>query len=287
MQLMPGTADYIARKSGGTRFVQGDLADAADQHRLRLLVPALPAPALRRQRRARARRLQRGGGQGRRVVAAGGRPRREVRRRQAHPVPRDARRTSPRSSTPATRTAANTRTSSGCEPPAAGHGPASRCRRSATAPGESAAASGWARRTTSHVRALNRAIDLGVTLIDTALAYGDGHSEQLVGARGARALRASYVATKIPPKNGVWPAPDGIDPDEAFPADYVVACAEREPAQPRPRRVDLQQFHVWSDEWVDARELARRRSSELKAAGQDPRRSASRSTTTSRRTRSS
>jgi soluble lytic murein transglycosylase len=27
MQLMPSTADYIARKSGGTRFQQGDLAD--------------------------------------------------------------------------------------------------------------------------------------------------------------------------------------------------------------------------------------------------------------------
>jgi soluble lytic murein transglycosylase len=27
MQLMPSTADYIARKSGGTKFVQGDLAD--------------------------------------------------------------------------------------------------------------------------------------------------------------------------------------------------------------------------------------------------------------------
>ena len=29
--------------------------------------------------------------------------------------------------------------------------------------------------------AMKRAIDLGVNLIDTALAYGDGHSEQLVG----------------------------------------------------------------------------------------------------------
>jgi soluble lytic murein transglycosylase len=27
MQIMPATADYIARKSGGTEFVQGDLAD--------------------------------------------------------------------------------------------------------------------------------------------------------------------------------------------------------------------------------------------------------------------
>ena len=37
----------------------------------------------------------------------------------------------------------------------------------------------------------------------------------------------SYVATKIPPKNLRWPAPDGIDPDDAFPADYIIACTER------------------------------------------------------------
>ena len=43
MQLMPETADYIARKSGGTRFERGRSRDAADQHRVRHLVPALPA----------------------------------------------------------------------------------------------------------------------------------------------------------------------------------------------------------------------------------------------------
>jgi aryl-alcohol dehydrogenase-like predicted oxidoreductase len=31
------------------------------------------------------------------------------------------------------------------------------------------------------LKALNRSIDLGVNFIDTALGYGDGHSEQLVG----------------------------------------------------------------------------------------------------------
>ena len=72
MQLMPATADYIAHKSGGTRFVQGDLADpqiniAYGSWYLRYLLAAL-----QRQRRARARRLQRGGGQGRPVVAGGG-----------------------------------------------------------------------------------------------------------------------------------------------------------------------------------------------------------------------
>ena len=89
MQILPSTADYIARKSGGTAFEQGDLATPADQHRLRLLVPALPAAALPRQRAARARRLQRGRGQGRRVVPRGLRARRGFRGGDAHPVPRD------------------------------------------------------------------------------------------------------------------------------------------------------------------------------------------------------
>ena len=71
------------------------------------------------------------------------------------------------------------------------------------------------------VRALNRAADLGVTMFDTALAYGNGHSEELVGALARE--RDVVVATKIPPKNMRWPAPDGIDPDDAFPADYVIA----------------------------------------------------------------
>jgi aryl-alcohol dehydrogenase-like predicted oxidoreductase len=99
------------------------------------------------------------------------------------------------------------------------------------------------------VRALNRAADLGVTLFDTALAYGDGHSERLVGALARE--RDIVVATKIPPKNMRWPAPDGIDPDEAFPADYVIESTERSLRNLGLDTVDVQQFHVWSDEWVD------------------------------------
>ena len=60
MQITPETADFIARRSGGVRFEQADLATPADQHRLRGLVPALPDRPLRRQRDARDRRLQRG-----------------------------------------------------------------------------------------------------------------------------------------------------------------------------------------------------------------------------------
>jgi aryl-alcohol dehydrogenase-like predicted oxidoreductase len=58
------------------------------------------------------------------------------------------------------------------------------------------------------------------------------------------------VATKIPPKNGRWPAPEGVDPEDAFPADHVRACTERSLRNLGLDAIDVQQFHVWSDEWA-------------------------------------
>jgi aryl-alcohol dehydrogenase-like predicted oxidoreductase len=100
------------------------------------------------------------------------------------------------------------------------------------------------------LRALHRAIDLGLIFVDTALEYGDGHSERLVGQVVAEREERVVVATKIPPRNGAWPAPAGIDPDEAFPADHVRACTERSLRNLAVDALDVQQLHVWHDEWV-------------------------------------
>jgi len=59
------------------------------------------------------------------------------------------------------------------------------------------------------LRALHTAIDLGMNFIDTALVYGDGHSEQLVGKVVKERKERVYVATKVPPKNRRWPARRG------------------------------------------------------------------------------
>ena len=54
--------------------------------------------------------------------------------------------------------------------------------------------------------ALDRSVELGCNFFDTAFAYGDGHSEQLLGETLRRhAGTRLYVATKVPPKNRVWP----------------------------------------------------------------------------------
>jgi aryl-alcohol dehydrogenase-like predicted oxidoreductase len=99
------------------------------------------------------------------------------------------------------------------------------------------------------LRALNRAIDLGVNFIDTAAVYGNGHSERLVGEVVRERDERIVVASKIPPKNFEWPARTG-DPDEAFPADHVRKWTERTLTNLGLDVLDVQQFHVWNDEWV-------------------------------------
>ncbi|GCE23874.1 aldo/keto reductase [Dictyobacter kobayashii] len=101
------------------------------------------------------------------------------------------------------------------------------------------------------LKALQKAIDLGVNFIDTALAYGEGHSEQLVGQVVRKnADKRIYVATKIPPKNLQWPAQPGVPVQEVFPKDYILECSEKSLRNLGTDTLDIQQFHVWNDDWV-------------------------------------
>jgi aryl-alcohol dehydrogenase-like predicted oxidoreductase len=114
--------------------------------------------------------------------------------------------------------------------------------------------------------ALRRAFELGLNFVDTALAYGDGHSERLVG-RAVREHRGKiYVATKVPPKNYLWPARPGIGIEEVFPYDYILRSTEQSLKNLGLETIDLQQLHVWNPEWID-RDDWRRAADELKLSG--------------------
>ncbi len=105
--------------------------------------------------------------------------------------------------------------------------------------------------------ALRHAIELGLNFIDTALAYGDGHSEQLVGEVVRQIDHKIYVASKVPPKNQLWPAQPGVGINEVFPYDYVMASTERSLKNLGLDTIDLQQLHVWNPEWIDRDEWKR------------------------------
>lgn len=100
------------------------------------------------------------------------------------------------------------------------------------------------------LQALRRYVELGGNFIDTAMGYGDGHSEELVG-QVLRDHPGTLVATKISPKNGKWPAQPGSRAEETFPADWVVQCTEASLRRLGVDSIDVQQLHVWQDDWVD------------------------------------
>ena len=100
--------------------------------------------------------------------------------------------------------------------------------------------------------ALQRSIDLGCSFFDTAWAYGDGHSEELLG----KTLRANsekklYVATKIPPKNRRWPALKEFSLDDSYPPDYVFEYVDKSLKNLGLETLDLIQYHTWMDSWLD------------------------------------
>jgi aryl-alcohol dehydrogenase-like predicted oxidoreductase len=104
------------------------------------------------------------------------------------------------------------------------------------------------------LKSLDRAIELGCNFFDTAWAYGDGHSEELLGETLRRHPdKRLYVATKIPPKNRQWPAKPSYALDEVFPPDYIGEYTEKSLTNLGVKTIDLLQFHVWTDEWAGDR----------------------------------
>jgi aryl-alcohol dehydrogenase-like predicted oxidoreductase len=101
------------------------------------------------------------------------------------------------------------------------------------------------------LRALDRAIELGLNFIDTALAYGDGHSERLVGKSVRARSETVYVASKIPPKNMRWPASGDDRAEDAFPGEHIRRCTETSLRNLGLDTIDVQQFHVWHDSWLE------------------------------------
>jgi aryl-alcohol dehydrogenase-like predicted oxidoreductase len=116
------------------------------------------------------------------------------------------------------------------------------------------------------LQALRTAIDCGLNFIDTALAYGNGHSEKLVGKTARESGRRIFVATKVPPRNGIWPAPAGTPIGEVFPKKYIIESTETSLRNLGLEAIDLQQLHVWTSEWT-TRDEWKEAAEELKRAG--------------------
>ncbi|OHY79316.1 aldo/keto reductase [Marinobacter sp. AC-23] len=104
----------------------------------------------------------------------------------------------------------------------------------------------------SGIESLHEAVQQGVNYFDTAWIYGRGYSEKLLGrlVRETKAAKRLYIATKIPPKNRIFPSQRTDRFDELFPKDYLQEYVERSLTNLGTDSIDLLQFHVWEDAWA-------------------------------------
>lgn len=100
-------------------------------------------------------------------------------------------------------------------------------------------------------RALDKSVEMGCNFFDTAWAYGNGLSEEILNALlKTHAEKKLYTATKIPPKNRKWPSKPEFKLKDVFPADYIIEYTEKSLKNLGVETIDLQQFHVWEDGWA-------------------------------------
>jgi len=101
------------------------------------------------------------------------------------------------------------------------------------------------------LESLQAAVDLGCNFFDTAHAYGEGHSEKLLGQIvRARSDKKLYTATKIPPRSRQWPASSTFTLQENYPLDHVEEFVHRSLESAGLESFDLMQFHTWDDSWL-------------------------------------
>ena len=99
---------------------------------------------------------------------------------------------------------------------------------------------------------LQRAVDLGCNFFDTALAYGDGESEALLGQIvHANPEKRLFISTKIPPRNRQWPSRRVYTLDDCFPPDHIEESVHSSLRNADVQALDLVLFHTWEDSWLD------------------------------------
>lgn len=131
------------------------------------------------------------------------------------------------------------------------------------------------------LNSLQRAVDLGCNFFDTAWAYGAGHSEKLLGkivrANKSKASAGGpdkklYMATKVPPKNGCWPARPEYSLDDSYPPEHIFDYVDKSLKNLGVETIDLLQLHTWEDSWLKDKRISRaieklRSSGKIRALG--------------------
>jgi len=99
--------------------------------------------------------------------------------------------------------------------------------------------------------ALNRALDMGVSIIDTAAGYGDGRSERIIGQvlRERNDRDRVTVTTKAPPAPGPWPPSPYCLWQDRYSERYLRENVEERLKYLDSDHLDVLLLHTWTRAW--------------------------------------
>jgi len=99
------------------------------------------------------------------------------------------------------------------------------------------------------IKALHKALDLGVNFIDTAAVYGGGKSEKIIAGVLKERKEDIIVATKTPPAPGPWPLSPYCDMEKRFSEEYLRKNIEKRLRFLQTECIDILQLHTWTRAW--------------------------------------
>ncbi|MFC2124351.1 aldo/keto reductase [Bacteroidota bacterium] len=100
------------------------------------------------------------------------------------------------------------------------------------------------------IAALHKGLDRGINFIDTAIGYGEGKSESIIGeVLKERNDDRIILATKIPPRPGPWPPSPYCKIEDRYPAKYIRERVEFSLKNLKRDYIDIMQLHTWTRAW--------------------------------------
>ena len=109
---------------------------------------------------------------------------------------------------------------------------------------------GWGpQKESDSVRALERALDLGISFCDTAASYGDGKSEKIISRILKGRDERVTVATKTQPLPGDWPPSSYDKVGDRYAESYLREHVEERLRFLETDCLDLLQLHTWTRAW--------------------------------------
>ena len=112
----------------------------------------------------------------------------------------------------------------------------------------------WGKKTEAeYIQAIEVAMEAGINYFDTALEYGNGYCEQVVG-KALQGHPSVVISSKIPPQCDEWSAKPQGNIDDYFSPGWIYECCETTLKNLGRECIDILFLHTWNVAWGDRTE---------------------------------